>query len=198
MSTATARVAPEKADFRPALPSRLFAGALPESGMATLSYREQLRHPNWQRLRLEAMQRAGFKCEKCGTATTTLNVHHKRYVQGRLAWEYALSELEVLCEPCHEAEHGLGEAGEKSSADEWREEKEALTKLQKEALESRPLPQEPSDEVRDLLRQALGPWLRFPPKMQPSRLRLCCGCVATREGGRWVWQAQLACRRHQA
>lgn len=33
MRTATTRVAPEKADFRPALSSRLFAGGLPEDSM---------------------------------------------------------------------------------------------------------------------------------------------------------------------
>jgi hypothetical protein len=105
MIHAMARVAPEKAVFRPALPSRLHAGPLPEKTMAKLSYSEQLRHPNWQKKRLECLQRANWCCENCGDKQTTLNVHHKKYVKGRLAWEYELDELAVLCQPCHESEH---------------------------------------------------------------------------------------------
>lgn len=73
--------------------------------MAKLTYSEQLRHPNWQRKRLEALQRSDFTCERCDDKETTLNVHHRRYVKGRLAWEYDLSDLCVLCEPCHAVEH---------------------------------------------------------------------------------------------
>lgn len=73
--------------------------------MAKMTYSEQLRHPNWQRKRLEAMQAAGFECQGCGDQETTLNVHHKRYIKGRMAWEYEIEDLVVFCEPCHEAEH---------------------------------------------------------------------------------------------
>lgn len=73
--------------------------------MAKMTYSEQLRHPNWQRKRLEVMQKANFACETCGDKETTLNVHHRRYVKGRMAWEYLDSELSVLCEPCHAIYH---------------------------------------------------------------------------------------------
>lgn len=73
--------------------------------MATMTYKEQLLHPNWQKKRLEAMKNAGFQCECCGDTETTLNVHHKRYVKGRKVWEYPLTELACLCQPCHEKEH---------------------------------------------------------------------------------------------
>lgn len=105
----TARVAPKKADFRPALPSFPIAGLQPEKVMAKLTYSEQLRHPNWQRKRLEAMEAAGFECSNCGDKESTLNVHHKRYVKGRMAWEYDLEDLAVLCEPCHATEHAWRE-----------------------------------------------------------------------------------------
>jgi hypothetical protein len=70
-----------------------------------MTYGEQLRHPNWQRKRLERMQAANFECENCGDKETTLNVHHKRYVRGRKVWEYENWELEVLCENCHGHKH---------------------------------------------------------------------------------------------
>jgi hypothetical protein len=73
--------------------------------MAGLPYAEQLKHPNWQRRRLESLNRAGFKCEGCYDGESTLYVHHKRYVKGRMAWEYELGELAVLCEECHAQEH---------------------------------------------------------------------------------------------
>ena len=105
ITTRTARVAPEKAAFRPALPSVPYAGFSPERTMAKMTYAEQLKHPNWQRKRLEALESTGFSCENCGDKDTTLHVHHKLYVKGRMAWEYELEELAVLCEPCHESHH---------------------------------------------------------------------------------------------
>lgn len=73
--------------------------------MAKLSYGEQLKHPNWQRKRLEVMEAAGFNCENCGDKESTLNVHHRRYVKGRMVWEYDRPDLVCLCEQCHQAEH---------------------------------------------------------------------------------------------
>lgn len=101
---ATARVAPEKAVFRPALPLCLLPG-MTEMQMTSMTYREQLLHPNWQRKRLEIMQRDDFHCRMCGDDETTLHVHHKQYVKGRMAWEYPNEELVTLCEECHEVMH---------------------------------------------------------------------------------------------
>lgn len=75
--------------------------------MAKLTYSEQLKHPNWQRRRLEALQASYFTCEECGDAESTLNVHHKRYVRGRMAWEYENKELMVVCDSCHTDAHNL-------------------------------------------------------------------------------------------
>lgn len=69
------------------------------------SYGDQLKHPNWQRRRLEVLSLADFSCQNCGEKETTLHVHHKRYVKGRQVWEYEDHELEVLCEPCHADRH---------------------------------------------------------------------------------------------
>jgi hypothetical protein len=102
MNFGAARVAPEKAVFRPALPLSVLPG-LNGTGMAT--YSELLRDPRWQKIRLKKLEAADWRCERCMDAETTLNVHHKRYVKGRMPWEYDEAELAVLCEPCHEAEH---------------------------------------------------------------------------------------------
>lgn len=69
------------------------------------TYHELLRDPRWQRKRLEAMNRAGFKCEECGSAETTLNVHHLIYRKGAKPWEYEPDELVCLCEDCHGTRH---------------------------------------------------------------------------------------------
>lgn len=73
--------------------------------MAKLTFAEQIKHPNWQRKRLEVMEAAGFMCENCGANDVTLNVHHRQYVKGRMYWDYERSELQCLCENCHKSEH---------------------------------------------------------------------------------------------
>jgi hypothetical protein len=71
-----------------------------------MSYRELLRDVRWQKLRLEALSAAEWKCQSCG-GNDFLNVHHRKYVDGRKPWEYSLTELKVLCEKCHQKIHGL-------------------------------------------------------------------------------------------
>ena len=101
----TARVAPERRIHHP-LAVAFSRGGLGEDQMTEkLSYAAQLRHPNWQKRRLERLSAAEWTCQNCGDKSTTLHVHHKRYVKGRLAWEYDDAELAVLCDPCHEEEH---------------------------------------------------------------------------------------------
>lgn len=74
--------------------------------MATkMAYREQLLHPNWQKRRLEMLNQYSFQCGNCGDKESTLHVHHRRYVKGRMVWEYQDMELEVLCEGCHKQHH---------------------------------------------------------------------------------------------
>ena len=70
-----------------------------------LTYSEQLKHPNWQKKRLESLEAARWECANCGDKSQTLHVHHRQYFKGRMAWEYSGAELAVLCETCHTAEH---------------------------------------------------------------------------------------------
>ena len=78
--------------------------------MAKSDYLELLRDPRWQRMRLETMNRDGFKCRSCGNDKSTLNVHHRYYVRGRAPWEYDPDTLRTLCEPCHERAELMREA----------------------------------------------------------------------------------------
>lgn len=103
-----ARVAPEKAVFRPALPMSSMPG-ISEMQMNTFSFKEQYRHPNWQRKRLEIMERDQFMCQACYSDEDTLNVHHKRYFKGRMIWDYPNELLVTLCEGCHEYQHESSE-----------------------------------------------------------------------------------------
>lgn len=99
-----ARVAPEKAVLRPALPLLSWPGWI-GTNVGKMSYAEQLKHPNWQRKRLEVLGAAEFRCEMCGDSESTLHVHHKQYIKGRMAWEYDAQELAAMCESCHEVAH---------------------------------------------------------------------------------------------
>ena len=67
-----------------------------------MTYSEKLRDPRWQRKRLEIMNRDCFRCQRCHTDTTTLNVHHRAYLKNRDPWDYQDHMLTTLCQPCHE------------------------------------------------------------------------------------------------
>lgn len=75
-----------------------------------VNFSDQYRHPMWQKKRLEALEAAAFTCQECFSDETQLHVHHKKYVKGRMVWEYGLDELAVLCEPCHEGAHAMKDA----------------------------------------------------------------------------------------
>ena len=69
--------------------------------MEKSEYFELLKHPNWQRKRLEILQRDDFQCRLCSDKNTTLNVHHLKYLPERKPWEYENKDLITLCEDCH-------------------------------------------------------------------------------------------------
>lgn len=73
----------------------------------TSSYSELLKHPKWQKKRLEVLERAGFKCEDCGEKEETLHVHHGYYESGKMPWDYDSNSLHCLCEECHKVAHEL-------------------------------------------------------------------------------------------
>ena len=70
-----------------------------------MSYADLLKDPRWQRKRLEVLEAAGWKCSSCDESTRELHVHHKRYIKGKMPWEYEWEDLIVLCKPCHDRWH---------------------------------------------------------------------------------------------
>lgn len=70
-----------------------------------MDWKDQYKHPNWQKRRLEVLQAHDFTCQLCWDKDETLNVHHKAYIKGRKVWEYDDDQLECLCETCHEETH---------------------------------------------------------------------------------------------
>ena len=63
---------------------------------------ERLQDPRWQRKRLGVLERAGWKCEGCGTGEVNLQVHHGFYEREAMPWEYPDAALYCLCDHCHE------------------------------------------------------------------------------------------------
>jgi len=63
-------------------------------------YEEHLASPAWQELRQQVIERQDGRC-RCGAFGT--DVHHLTYQ--RLGDE-RLDDLELLCRPCHQEEHG--------------------------------------------------------------------------------------------
>lgn len=72
-----------------------------------MTFSEQIKHPKWQKRRLEIMELAGFKCQECGSDSIELNVHHKIYNKKLKYWEYSDLGLVCLCSDCHKNHHEL-------------------------------------------------------------------------------------------
>jgi len=64
-------------------------------------YLELLRHPFWQKRRLEVFQRDNFTCQKCTDTLSNLQVHHLYYKFDILPWDYPDDALLTLCDLCH-------------------------------------------------------------------------------------------------
>jgi 5-methylcytosine-specific restriction endonuclease McrA len=62
----------------------------------------------WNNARRMALERAGYKCENCGSAER-LEVHHKEALEcfesRHNSPKNRQDNLKVLCRPCHEKEH---------------------------------------------------------------------------------------------
>lgn len=70
-----------------------------------MSYIDDLKHPKWQRKRLEIMARDGWMCTCCKEIDKPLHVHHEVYLSGRKPWEYSNENLKTLCDACHKGYH---------------------------------------------------------------------------------------------
>ena len=74
----------------------------------------------WRRVRLIVLNRAGWRCERCG-APGRLEVHHVEPLQRSSRNPFDPAGLRVLCRPCHFADHGhVGRPTVRGRA-EWQE-----------------------------------------------------------------------------
>jgi hypothetical protein len=65
-----------------------------------MSYSDLLKHPFWQRKRIEILQRDNFTCTNCSDQLSTLHIHHLYYTFG-FPWEYPNDALVTVCHLCH-------------------------------------------------------------------------------------------------
>lgn len=70
-------------------------------------YWQLLQDPRWQRVRLEIMEQAEFRCERCDAADKSLHVHHTYYEKNLDPWDYPRESLRCYCQPCHEEANSL-------------------------------------------------------------------------------------------
>lgn len=73
--------------------------------MKYLTYNEQLLTNEWQVKRKEALEFDKHTCQICFHKDKPLEVHHKRYISGKMAWEYNVRDLITLCHNCHSIYH---------------------------------------------------------------------------------------------
>ena len=63
----------------------------------------KLNRKRWERVRLAALDRDGWRCVRCGGARR-LAVHHRTPL-ARGGDPFDLGNVETLCAPCHWSEH---------------------------------------------------------------------------------------------
>jgi hypothetical protein len=81
--------------------------AEPKKKVSNISYADKLKHPKWQRKRLEIMSRDNFTCRCCKDTETTLHVHHVYYESNKDPWDSLNIDLVTLCEDCHKEWHRI-------------------------------------------------------------------------------------------
>jgi hypothetical protein len=64
----------------------------------------RLASTDWDEYAASERERAGHRCERCGIGGVELHVHHRNY--DTLGHEVPQVDTEVLCDRCHQLEHG--------------------------------------------------------------------------------------------
>lgn len=70
-----------------------------------MTYKDQIQRPEWQRKRLEIMERDEWKCCLCNDETKQLHVHHLYYDNELKMWEYDNEVMVTVCATCHKNIH---------------------------------------------------------------------------------------------
>ena len=79
----------------------------PQNSHSKLSFAEQYKHPNWQKKRLEILERDNFTCQCCGDKESQLHVHHTFYTKGVMIWDHENYQLLTMCDGCHAEYHNI-------------------------------------------------------------------------------------------
>lgn len=66
-----------------------------------IEFKDQYKHPKWQKKRLEILERDNYTCLDCGDTEKQLHVHHGYYERDKNLWDYENRTLWCLCEDCH-------------------------------------------------------------------------------------------------
>ena len=72
----------------------------------------------WKIARFVALERANWRCQRCGKAGR-LEVHHRQRVVDDGAF-FDPDNLEAVCRPCHFARHGQAAPVRRPDRSEWR------------------------------------------------------------------------------
>ena len=67
-----------------------------------MDFKDQYKHPKWQKKRLEILERDKYTCQNCEGTEDQLHVHHKSYKKNHKVWEYENDNFITLCNSCHE------------------------------------------------------------------------------------------------
>jgi len=62
-------------------------------------YSSLLKHPKWQKKRLQILERDNFTCQYCADDQTELQIHHLKYHKN--PWDAKNEDLLTLCKDCH-------------------------------------------------------------------------------------------------
>lgn len=84
-----------------------------------MTYEEQLLTPEWKARRAEIIERDLGMCQRC-MSSKNLQVHHTKYFDGLMAWEYKDWYLLTLCEKCHKDHHGIFEDSDDFYTKKWK------------------------------------------------------------------------------
>ena len=74
-----------------------------------MTFTEQIKHPEWQKKRLQILKRDEFRCTNCDSKNDTLHVHHYLYKTDKKIWEYEDKYLTTLCDVCHGNWHAMND-----------------------------------------------------------------------------------------
>lgn len=74
--------------------------------LAQMAYQDFLKSEYWRLIRNIKLMQGKRTCQDCGSANTSLDIHHLTYSHRGCEHEF-LSCLLVLCRPCHERRHKI-------------------------------------------------------------------------------------------